>query len=506
MIDTPTPAEDTRLADFKLLLPLHADARVLVIDCAEPVWIPHLCKEVAALDLVVPSDQAAFDHASALSARTTVRRVDAPDGEYDLILSDSPAAARHLGPGGVLCRFGHAASGPGVTSAIDIPAGMQHAGRWWALPGWPAFRALVRDDPVCWRAADAHLHLMSKHGGLANRLRQALPARRRAVTRPFIDLIRRADPSGRPALIDRIDAALCGQPAATGASHEPWLLSSGRLGPGNPVVAFRIGADGTPRRLIKVARYAGSRHLLDEAHKLEDIRTRLGPALAAPLILPTAVDTLDGRGAIAYDFVPTFPFFGLRWRLQARAAYCHAMTDWLTGVARQTMHPVEIADGASDHLEPLIRLCARGILPASMQEAAERALAQLHRCARLPKCLEHGDLGIYNTRLCSADGRHFRVLDWASSTPDGIALGDLAYLLASAHAPERLARRCLSRYLDTLRLPRSLATALWFSYLARRWAELDTVRAPVAGNPASGGGILIDVHSRIAASLAGLAQ
>jgi hypothetical protein len=271
-------------------------------------------------------------------------------------------------------------------------------------------------------------------------------------------------------------------------------------------VVFQSGQEKGLHRLIKIARYPGTRHLIDEANKINEIRAALGQTLAAPLIAPTAVGTDEGRAAIAYDFVPTLPFFGLRWRLQTRAGYCDAMSTWLAGVAQRTVHQLPTSAARPSHIAPLGQLCARGILPALMQQAAEQALEQLQRCATLPQCLEHGDLGIYNTRLCSRDGSHFRVLDWASSTPRGIALGDLGYLLASAHAPQALSTRCLARYLDALSLPHKLASALWFSYLARRWAELDTVRPPLANDPTSGGGILIDVHARIAPSLERLAQ
>lgn len=115
--------------------------------------------------------------------------------------------------------------------------------------------------------------------------------------------------------------------------------------------------------------------------------------------------------------------------------------------------------------------------------------------------LEHGDLGVYNVRLSRADGSDFRVLDWGSSTFDGIPVGDLGYLLCSARAPLGLARRSLLRYLDRTGLSAELASACWHAYLARRWEELDRIRPPRADDPSSGGGLLRPIAERMASYL-----
>jgi hypothetical protein len=286
-------------------------------------------------------------------------------------------------------------------------------------------------------------------------------------------------------------------PNAPGFDPMGWVPVSGRLGPGNPILAFRMDRSGGLRRLIKLARYADADHLPQEAQKLQLIEKALGPELATRVIRPTASTRIDGRATLAYDYVPTFAFFGLRWRVQRRRRFCQAMTEWLATVALVTRREDGRATAGRLHRAPLRRLIERGILPPAMQAEASLALAWLDAQATLPTVFEHGDLGIYNTRMTRAAGSDFRVLDWGSSTFDGIALGDLAYLLSSARAPGKLGASCLRQYLQRLDLPEDAAAPLWFAYLARRWAELDTVRAPVEGDPESGGGVLLAIHAQV---------
>ncbi|MBK1643681.1 hypothetical protein CKO25_03195 [Thiocapsa imhoffii] len=80
-------------------------------------------------------------------------------------------------------------------------------------------------------------------------------------------------------------------------------------------------------------------------------------------------------------------------------------------------------------------------------------------------------------------------------------LDDLIDLLSPDRAPVHLARRCLDAYLVGMKRPTGEAPALWFSDLARRWEELDGIRKPVAGDPTSGGGILLATHARVASYL-----
>jgi hypothetical protein len=55
-----------------------------------------------------------------------------------------------------------------------------------------------------------------------------------------------------------------------------------------------------------------------------------------------------------------------------------------------------------------------------------------------------------------------------------------------------------------MHIPTGEAPALWFSYLARRWEELDGIRPPVPGDPTSGGALLLPIEGRVASYLDGL--
>ena len=480
---------DYRLADFKLLLPFRQQARALVIDVGEIRFLRHLAGELGELHAVGVE----------LDSNSSLRRLDRPEGLYDLVFSESLAAARYLCPGGTLCHLK-----PDVTdAATPVVKDLAEIGRWRAFPSWPDFRALVPEHAAGWRAAVRGLRLLSTRSwlGLLARLHPAIAARQ--LPSHGIALYRReAEGAHRPgSLLEEADAALltAAGRAPDGPEFDPmgWLPVSGRLGPGNPILAFRMDRFGHLRRLIKLARYPMADHLLQEAQKLKLIEKALGPELTAKLIRPTASTRINGRAALAYDYVPTCAFFGLRWRLQSRRRFCLAMTDWLAAIARATRRGDDHAASEHKHHAPLRQLIERAILPSMMQAQARQALAWLNAQATLPTVFEHGDLGIYNIRMTQADGSDFRVLDWGSSTFDGIALGDLAYLLSSARAPGKLGSNCMRRYLQRLDLPVEAAAPLWFAYLARRWAELDTIRSPVEGDPASGGGVLLAIHAQV---------
>lgn len=496
---------DYRLADFKVLLPLGPSARLLVIALSEVRFLRHLAGEVGTIDLAVGSGPESGPRLSdallaAFPDPTRVRRLQEPAAaDYDLVLSDRLTAGRYLRPGGILCRFlGHASEQP--------PADLVPLGRWLAHPDWPAFRALIPDNRPGWQAATRDLRLFPPRSvtSLAGRLAPELAGR--SVPERGLALYARAGAASIPTLLGELQEALAtsGAPSLRATPADHWLLTSGRPGPGNPILLFSLEADGHPRRLIKTARYLESEHLGSEANKIAAIEARLGPDEAARVIRPTAVARVAGRWALAYDFAPTHAFFGIRWRLQGQRGYCLAVTRWLAAVALSTRR--SDAEAVETHqLAPLRRLVARRILPAESQRQAESALTELTRLAStLHLILEHGDLGIYNTRLTRADGSDFRVLDWNSSTFDGIPLGDLGYLLCSARAPVTLATRCIRDYLARLGLQPRDASALWYGFLARRWEELDGVRPTVAGDPSSGGGILLPIERQVAAYLRAL--
>ncbi len=490
--------EDYRLADFKLLLPLGGEIRTLVSATRQAAFLPHLASEVGAIDLVIEPSEEAFHDAmmaalTALSAPERVRRITAPVGTYDLVFSDLLTAGQHLRPGGILCRFIGLESG-------ETPSGLIPIGRWRAYPDWPAFRALIPENSAGWRAAGRDLRLYPARSMLGLFARFFPGSAARLIPQEGLEVFRREGENSQPSLLCALRGALTetGADAIRETPADRWLIASGRLGPGNPILVFSLDGHGHPQRLIKSARFPGGQHLKAEVEQLREIERALGPAEAARVIRPTASAVIARRWALAYTYEPTFPFFGLRWRLQARAGFCSAMAAWLATVGQSTRRQSTRETIEARHVAPLRRLVARRILPHKTQHQAESALDDLMRLApSLPMILEHGDLGIYNARLRSTDGSDFLVLDWGSSTFEGIPLGDLGYLLSSARAPAALASRCLGDYLIQMNIPTGEASALWFSYLARRWEELDSIRLPVQGDSASGGGLLLPIHRRV---------
>lgn len=459
---------DYRLADYKPLLPIQTGIRVQFDPAAKQPSLPLLATE--------------------LDAGAAAQDEHEP---CDLVVGCDPDLSGLLKPGGLLCLLGE---------RQEAPEDMRLIGRWRALPGWPAFRALIPDHPAGYRAAFKAMRLIAPRSSAAllGSLWPTLAAR--LLPKQGLALYARGSAEAADSLLARVDQALGGGTFQLAQ----WLIVSGRLGPGNPILAFQLDSHGRPQRLIKLARDRGAEHLAHEAAKIAQITQALGSELAQRVIAPTAAATIDGRHVLAYDFVPTQVFRGLRWRLQGRAGLCRAMTDWLVGVARQTRQSASPDSVSEHHIQPLNHLIGRGILPPNPQQEARQALDWLRSRDTLPTVFEHGDLGIYNLRLLAAKGSDFKVLDWGSSTFHGIACGDLLYLLSSARAPAGLATECLRRYLQALKLPHSAATALWWSYLARRWAELDSIRPPQPDDPESGGGLLLAVHAQVRPALAGL--
>ena len=461
---------DYRLADYKPLLPIQAGIRVRLDPAAAQPSLPLLATELDA------GAAAQADHEPC-----------------DLVVGCNPDLSGLLKPGGLLCL---------LSEPREAREDMRLIGRWRALPGWPAFRALVPDHPAGYRAAFKSMRLLPARSpaALLGSLWPTLAAR--LLPKSGLALYARGSAEAADSLLAGADRALGGGEFQLAQ----WLIVSGRLGPGNPILAFQLDTQGRPRRLIKLARDRGAEHLAHEAAQIAQITQALGPELARRVIAPTAAATVDERHVLAYDFVPTRAFRGLRWRLQGRAGLCRALTDWLIRVAQQTGRAADPNSAAEHHVQPLDDLIRRDILPPELQQEARQALDWLRKQSTLPTVFEHGDLGIYNLRLLAANGSDFKVLDWGSSTFDGIACGDLLYLLSSTRAPAALATHCLQTYLRALELPVSAATALWWSYLARRWAELDTIRAPNPDDPTSGGGLLLAVHAQVRPALAKLQQ
>ncbi len=475
-------ADDFRLADFKLLLPLGDEVRALLVGTDQTAFARHLAGDLARLEQPSSGASAVAD-------------------EYELVFSEDLGAVVAVRPGGWLCLL-RPPSAKQVGAAQAAPV-LQPIGSWRAYPDWPGFRVLIPETRPGWYAAARALRLFPWRSwlGMGTRLWPGLA--KHWLPANGIALYQRPGPQV-PTLLSRSLEALSEQGASSlrATPFERWLLVSGRLGPGNPILAFALDAQGEPRHLIKLARVRGATHLEHEAQQLAAITDALSPATSAKVIRPIASAVVDERWVLAYAYAPTQAFFGLRWQLQGRRGFCLAMADWLAALATETRRANDAVLDAGQRA-PLRRLVARRLLPPALQQRAERALATLESeaAAQVPLVLEHGDLGIYNVRLSQADGSDFRVLDWGSSTFDGVPVGDLGYLLCSARAPKGLARRCLSLYLGQIGCPAELANPCWFAYLARRWEELDRIRPPRADDPNSGGGLLRPIAERMAVYL-----
>lgn len=512
--------DDGRLADFKLLLPLGPAVRALVVDVPDWSFVPHLAPEVGRLDLLGGADGDSLRYAAwaGLNAPGRVRRLADPEGTYDLVLSNRTSASQYLRPTGVLCHFW----GPGAAADTE---GLVRIGCWRADPGWPRFHTLIPDTPGARRAETPHLGLAGRRRGSWLRALASLVRRSDSVSRGGIALYCQRASAGAEVTsrlaVSSLDSRLLQEEGGTlspspvhvarrahatsatahGVLSPPWLLTSDETKPDAPILLFALRRDARPCRLIKAARLPGKTDLQAEAAQIARIDRCIGVA-AQRLVRPTASACVDGRWALGYRFEPTWPFQGPFWYLRGRAGFCDAMTNWLGMIADATRRQADQEQIESVHLAPVRRLLERHILPGDLQHEAERTFEDLIRLApSVPLILEHGDLGVHNTRLTRADGRDFRVLGWATSTFDGIPLGDLGCLLCSARAPAALASRCLSDYLIRARLPGGAAPSLWLSYLARRWEEHDRIRTLVPGESGSGGGILLPIHRRMRAYL-----
>lgn len=375
---------------------------------------------------------------------------------------------------GVICRAYEGAPPP-------PPDGFERVGCWRAWPAWPAFRFLLPEGFGPGQLAPlAALARLAAPGG---------PPLAAAVNGLAVDR-----PAGAPRtlLLERLYAALELPLAAASTA-----VYSGRAGEGNPILAFAY-AGGRPVRVVKIARFPNQTHLDEERDRLGAVTAALGPELAAPVVTPIAAGQAAGHTALAYRYEPSRATRGARFRLLHRRAFLSRIERWLAAVARRTAHRLEPAAFERRHVAPLRRLLASERLPAELAVRGRAALADLERADdRPPSVLEHGDLGIYNLRRTGPRGA-FAVIDWGSCDTDGLPLADLAYLLASCGTPRRLGARLLARHLGSIGQRPGRAFTLWMSYAARRWEELDRVRAPQAGDPLPGGRILLPVIERVA--------
>ena len=435
------PAGDFRQADYRLLLPAGEGLRLTTG--------PGLPEDaVRALDAHFPATA---------------------DARYDVAVATAEAGLPlpALRPGGVLCRLGDPAPRAPGPDWVET-------GRWLAVPGLPAFRVLV-PDTVTGRRAAAMLGVSPSTAGLHIAVRRG-EAPRTSLLSLALDALDLPSPPGGVAIV------------------------SGRLGEGNPVLAFLLDADGRPRHVVKVARFAGQTHLEAEHESLQAIVRTLGPELSSCVVSPTAHAVVDGHPALAFAYEPSAPLHGWRWRLGRRARYLRRASTWLAEVARRTTHTTNTGHFDELHVAPLRRLAASGVLPEAWDARVKKALCEVEGLrARAVLVLEHGDLGPYNTRL--VDPRHgdFKVLDWGSAQPDGLPAVDLGYLLSTTGASPVGGARLLGEYLDAIKQPRPLFEAFALSYVARRFEELERVRGRQTGDALPGGRLLLPVARRMLA-------
>lgn len=470
------PNDDYRMADFKLLLPTGPEVRVLTGASVSEAFLAHLAPDVGYVD-VWCEDPGMVDDVTTLARNIRgVSRDSTLAQHYSLVINDTAELDAALAPGGVLCRV---APKGRMTSALREE--FEPLGAWQTQPEWPEFRFLFPRGPAGVRMSREEFQQTVKHDA------------------PALHLFRKS--GGTPVLTFReqlANALTHANPAWTDWPASQWSLYSGQRGEGNPILFFIGDAEGSCELLVKVPRYRGLGYLTEERGHIAQIMSTLGPELGRRVIAPLDSLHLGGRDLLVYGYEPTAPFFGLRWRLFGKSNYLNGLTQWLAGVARQSAHVLSRSAFSDQHLGPLERLRDRKLLPDPLQAECDRALDQLAGFREQPfSVLEHGDLGLYNTRLTRPDGTDFRVLDWGSSCLDGAPLGDLCFALNVSNAPVRLARRLVADYLEATGLAMSDAYAVWLSYMARRWEELDSIRPVDPCDPTSGGGVLLPYAQRV---------
>ncbi|MEM9405447.1 MAG: phosphotransferase [Acidobacteriota bacterium] len=448
---------DPRLADFKVLLPLRGEATLLL-------RLPGARRYVAALER---------DGVEAVAAR-----IDGGGTRFDVVVTDDAADAERVEAGGSLLLVG--------SSGVGVPPSFELVGKFLALPEWPGFRFLIPADGRYCRGALSDLRPVP-----AARVWSLAPlsfARRAAAC---LRLSRRGP--AQPSLLARAGAAL-GVDLESGAGSPS--VYSGRLGEGNPIVCFLPDTSGRLERVIKIARYPGVRQLAEEVGKIDEVLELAGPVAGRRVVAPAARGSVGERSVLLYDFERTDAFYGPFWRFGGRRRFLQAAGEWLAELARHSRTALGVEDHRATHVSPLKRLIDAERLPADLEPEARSARRSLLEAgAKKITVLEHGDLGIYNARLVDRSTGDFRVIDWGSSTSRGVALGDLVYLAVSAGCTAHLGVRIVSKYLRSLGLE-ELGRALWMSYVARRWEELDEVRGVDPANPESGGGALLEIARR----------
>ncbi len=455
------------LADFKFLLPLGKQIRVLVANTREQTFLPHLAADVGRIDVwITPNTEAYWRKIRTALKLSKVRLVTAPDGDYDLVFIDhyQDLPVREAG---MICRF---YKGRDISEKIPLPIW----GTWLAWPDWPRFRILIPDSLDHQRILENVL-ACPKRSLLSRAARFGPSLFKRVLPKRGLILHRRTDGEEHLSFCERLASALAKhQELAQLKDLSParWLVSSGQSSKIEPVSLFVLNEKGFPEFQIKCARSPGSPQLREEEESLRYMVNRLGAELARQVNKPLAKVNIEGRWALAYRCEPGYPFRGLRWRLIMRPNIARTLTRWLVDSAYKTAHPLPEGEFVKKHCAPLEHLLKQGLLPSELREAAENALAVLteHRL-RAFSVLEHGDLGYHNLRVIDKNGHDFRILGWGSAEWDGTPLGDLCYLLSSMQVSPKLAAQCLGTYLVKTGYPETMVVPLWLCYMARRWKK-----------------------------------
>jgi hypothetical protein len=500
----PRAAEtDYRLADFKFLLPLGPELRVLINhDIENCEFVPPLLADVGQIEVVAqPVNRAERQSRPGLPHHPRLKLVSRPTGQYDLIVSRTLMETEYLNDRGLLCLFDLQPQKQTGTHDL-LSAG------WMGSPSWPNFRYLIPDTRTGRSVAIRDLKI-SRFQLWKARLKVLVEkiVKNGYPSRGF-QLFWRAKDCSRSTFQEQVGVAFNTHPQLSGMAalpRENWIIYSGQKGEGNPIIATVLNQTGKPWVVIKTSRFPEQSHLQEEEEKIWKVQQRLGPALASTMILPLAQANVLAHPLLVYPFVPTHRIPKWRWHLSSRRNCLVAVTQWLAGIARKTAERIPVSRFQEQHLFPLQRLLERQVLPPDLIEPAKRAIKEIEEHQEKPfSILEHGDFGIYNIRLSSKDGGKFRVLDWGSSEISGIPLGDLCTMLITTRAPLRLATRCLAAYLQEIGCPKNRAFSFWLSYMARRWEELDAVHHAPIEEGASGGCMLLEPARRVQTWLASL--
>jgi Phosphotransferase enzyme family len=222
-------------------------------------------------------------------------------------------------------------------------------------------------------------------------------------------------------LRERWDVLCPGVPAPARFSF--LVVTKGREAGGKIVVLVFADRQSTPCFVIKVARLKGREGSLDTEYR--NLTTVAPHAAHGRVIVPRPLfrGYVDGRLCVIESFVDGMELVHAPERSAASAL--DAIVDWLIHLGGATAHSVN-----DDGLVGIIA-AARSYAVTSEERRVIDQVADLMRGLHgepLPRVFEHRDLGTWNV-LLARDGT-VGVLDWESSSPDGVAAWDLFYFLA----------------------------------------------------------------------------